>query len=207
MNSLFPDSIFIPSSNQKLNRRVEFTKNALQEAFLSLVAEKPLQRITVTDVCARADINRSTFYLHYKDIRSLIEEIEDEILKFVEYVISQHKPLDDPIYIEGLHFMKNSPQIRAMLRALLSDQGDPQFLHRLQRMGFVAFSYKWDKRIPPAYEAIKPLLYAFVVTGITAATGIWMEEQESSLSAADLVKLLQQIVDNGISNLIPHESV
>lgn len=205
MNSLFPDSIFIPPSQQKLNRRVEFTKNALQEAFLSLVSEKSLQRITVTDVCARADINRSTFYLHYKDIRSLIEEIENEILKCVEYVINQNKPLDDPVYIEGLYFMKSSPHIRAMLRALLSDQGDPQFLHRLQQMGFIAFSHNWDRRIPPAYETVKPLLYAFVVTGITAATSIWLEDETSHMSAEDLVKLLRQMVDNGIANLLPSE--
>jgi len=207
MNNLFPDSIFIPSSNQKRNRRVAFTKNALQEAFLSLITEKSLQRITVTDVCARADINRSTFYLHYKDIRSLIEEIENEILKCVKYVISQNKPLDDPIYTEGLYFMKSSPHIRAMLRALLSDQGDPQFLHRLQQMGFVAFSHNWDKRIPPAYETIKPSLYAFVVTGITAATAIWLEDEKSNMSAEDLMRLLRQMVDNGIAGLLPSKPI
>ena len=50
---------------ETVNRRVQFTKTALRDAMLELISEKPLTSITVKDVCARADINRSTFYLHY----------------------------------------------------------------------------------------------------------------------------------------------
>ena len=64
-------------SGKPVNRRVQFTKNALREAMIELITEKPLTSITVKDVCARADINRSTFYLHYKDVDSLLVEVED----------------------------------------------------------------------------------------------------------------------------------
>ena len=47
----------------KNNRRVRFTRSALREAFIDLLIEKPILSITVKDICARADINRSTFYL------------------------------------------------------------------------------------------------------------------------------------------------
>ena len=46
----------------KLNRRVQYTRTALREALIDLICEEPLASISVTDICARADINRSTFY-------------------------------------------------------------------------------------------------------------------------------------------------
>ena len=47
-------------SGKPVNRRVQFTKNALREAMIELITEKPLTSITVKDVCARADINCTT---------------------------------------------------------------------------------------------------------------------------------------------------
>lgn len=70
-------------SGKPVNRRVQFTKNALREAMIELITEKPLTSITVKDVCARADINRSTFYLHYKDVDSLLVEVEDYAIDYI----------------------------------------------------------------------------------------------------------------------------
>ena len=63
------------------NRRVRFTRSALREALIDLILEKPLVSITVKDICARADINRSTFYLHFKDVTDILRATEDEIIK------------------------------------------------------------------------------------------------------------------------------
>ena len=61
---------FMPET--KNNRRVRFTRSALREALIDLILEKPLVSITVKDICARADINRSTFYLHFKDVTAIL---------------------------------------------------------------------------------------------------------------------------------------
>lgn len=52
-----------------------FTKKAIKEAFIELLTERPLNRITVKDIVEKCGINRSSFYYHYQDIPSLIEEI------------------------------------------------------------------------------------------------------------------------------------
>ena len=71
-------------AEQKTNRRVQQTKTALREALIDLTGEKPLADITVTDLCARADINRSTFYLHYQGVHALLSEIEEQIIARIE---------------------------------------------------------------------------------------------------------------------------
>ena len=60
----------------KPNRRVQYTRTALRDALIDLICEKPLTHITVTDICTRADINRSTFYLHYQGVHELLAELD-----------------------------------------------------------------------------------------------------------------------------------
>lgn len=62
------------------DRRVRKTKNAIKQAFIKLLAEKELERITIQDITTLADVNRGTFYLHYEDKYILLSDIEDEIL-------------------------------------------------------------------------------------------------------------------------------
>lgn len=52
-----------------------FTKRAIVEAFMELLNERPLSKITVKDIVERCGINRNTFYYHYQDILALLEEI------------------------------------------------------------------------------------------------------------------------------------
>ena len=59
--------------------RIEKTENAIKNAFLEIRARKPLEKITVKELCACAQINKSTFYAHYQDIYALSEKLEQEI--------------------------------------------------------------------------------------------------------------------------------
>ena len=59
----------ISMANMNITRRV------IREAFLELLNEKALGKITVKDITDRCGINRNTFYYHYQDIPALVEEI------------------------------------------------------------------------------------------------------------------------------------
>ena len=52
-----------------------FTKQAIETAFLQLLNEKPLNKISVRDIVEKCGINRNSFYYHFQDIPSLIAEI------------------------------------------------------------------------------------------------------------------------------------
>ena len=53
-----------------------FTKQAIKAAFLELLDEKPLNKISVRDIVERCGINRNSFYYHFQDIPSLLGEID-----------------------------------------------------------------------------------------------------------------------------------
>ena len=46
-----------------------------------MLEEKSLEKITVTQVCSKADVNRSTFYAYYQDVGELLSELEDGVLE------------------------------------------------------------------------------------------------------------------------------
>ncbi len=56
------------------------SRRLIHQAFLELLRQKPYEKITVTDIVTLADLNRSTFYAHYPDVRGLVEEIIGEVI-------------------------------------------------------------------------------------------------------------------------------
>lgn len=65
---------------KKQDARVRYTKMMIRSSFIELLREKPVAKISVTELCERAGINRATFYAHYSDPSDLLRSIEDEIL-------------------------------------------------------------------------------------------------------------------------------
>lgn len=86
------------SSAQPLDRRTKKTKQHLRNALASLIQETDFQSITVQDITNRADINRATFYSHYRDKYDFVDKIAEEILREFEDIIntkgstSSHSP-------------------------------------------------------------------------------------------------------------------
>lgn len=64
-----------------MDLRVKKTRSSITNAFLRLRAKKPLERITVKELADLAEINKATFYLHYKDIYDLSETLENELFE------------------------------------------------------------------------------------------------------------------------------
>lgn len=56
------------------------SKNMIKEAFFELLKEKDYNKITVTDIVKKADLNRSTFYAHYLDVKAITDEFENEVI-------------------------------------------------------------------------------------------------------------------------------
>ncbi len=64
----------------KENRKTKYTQMVLQDALMELMAEKSISKITIKELCEKADINRTTFYAHYTDQNDLLHEIEANVL-------------------------------------------------------------------------------------------------------------------------------
>ena len=77
--------------------RIEKTKTAIHNTFLELRSKKPLEKITIKELCEKAQINKSTFYSHYKDIYDLSDQLEtDVVASVIEAIPNPQNCLEDP---------------------------------------------------------------------------------------------------------------
>ena len=53
----------------------QHTKNAIRLAFIQLLNERPLDKISIKDIAEKSSVNRNTFYYYYADIFALVEDI------------------------------------------------------------------------------------------------------------------------------------
>lgn len=86
--------------------RVEKTRTSITNAFLELRAVKPLEKITIKELCEKARINKSTFYSHYADIYDLSESLENHVIQNVmdnlihpEYLFTKPKLFTQELFI------------------------------------------------------------------------------------------------------------
>lgn len=69
--------------------RVIKTKQSIQRAFIELLKDKPLEKITVADLCRQSGITRKTFYLHYENVPKYFEEFIELLLVDLEQAMQK----------------------------------------------------------------------------------------------------------------------
>ena len=75
-----------------MDLRVKKTEKNIREAFLALRRQKPLEKLTVKELCQAAAIHKSTFYAHYEDLYTLSDALETQVVEQV--VFGLHHPED-----------------------------------------------------------------------------------------------------------------
>ena len=77
-------------SDEKMDKRVRRTRRIIRDALVELMERKPVERITVTELCALADINRNTFYAHYASPEDVLHEIDAEMMEELSVLLRGH---------------------------------------------------------------------------------------------------------------------
>ncbi|HEV8371119.1 MAG TPA: TetR/AcrR family transcriptional regulator [Pyrinomonadaceae bacterium] len=83
---------------KKIDARVRKTRDALGDALVSLMQEKPFDSITVQDVLDRAQVGRSTFYSHFSDKDDLLMSDADEFFEALAMALSAHGDKSDRVF-------------------------------------------------------------------------------------------------------------
>ena len=124
------------------------SRNLIKEAFVEILNEKPIDKITVTDIVRRADINRGTFYAHYVDTKDVLEQIQNEIIEKILQFIGEFK-YESLIKDTNLILSKLTKYFEQDLnfyRKLVSGYGSEEFLNQIKVI-FIDAIYH-NKEIP-----------------------------------------------------------
>ena len=177
-------------------RSAKRSRRLIRNAFVALMAEKPLAKITVTDVVKRADINRGTFYAHYADTQAVIETIEHEIIAELMSILNDFdfRTFFDnpaPLFDQINQYLNRD---LAFYRTLINSSGATDFLAQLKQT-FVDYLLA-DAGTPQQLRQSREyeVLLHFFAGGIVNLYQLWFRGAlDFSLSdvTAELTKLVR----------------
>lgn len=178
-----------------LDARAKYTRMVIEEALLSLLREKPVAKITVTELCGRADINRATFYKHYQDVADLMEKIEERLLQNLTQTLHLTKTVSlEEILLDILRYMRAQGD-RYM--ALGSDNGDPGLA---MKTFLRCYEYSYpvlERNLPNMPPNKRKMLYHFLSQGCGGILAQWVlggMSEEPEEVAAFLVEMCIRVV-------------
>jgi len=113
---------------ERENQRIALTKRLLKEALLQLLKEKELDKISVTELCKTAEINRATFYRHYAIPRDVLIEIQSDMILQLKREIPLPQSLEDlkPAVYTFCIFMEQHAEL---IQLIIRCNTDVDFIH------------------------------------------------------------------------------
>ena len=118
---------------KKENQRILLTKRMLQEGLLQLLETKELDKISVTELCRVAGINRATFYNHYNSPQDLLTDIEQQLTEEMCALINYPKNASEALtQLEAVcTYMKDHANPIIILSRCRADADLVEGFHRL----------------------------------------------------------------------------
>ncbi|GGG75826.1 TetR/AcrR family transcriptional regulator [Paenibacillus radicis (ex Gao et al. 2016)] len=190
---------------EKTDLRKKRTRRLLRSALLELVDERGLERVTVSELTEKAEINRGTFYLHYRDVPDLMDQIKEEVFVGLTGVMSHLNPYDmiryaekDQIYPVSLNVLNYFAEHADFFRVILGPNGDARFpmrirefmTERMYNQAFMKIVGERDPGFPKEY------LIAFMTSANIGMLTHWIRSG-MSLPVEELALLLTRIMYRG----------
>lgn len=187
---------------RKTDRRVAYTKLALREALVELMQGQHISGITVKSLCELADINRSTFYLHYRDQYDLLHQIEREVLETLgERLASKQDATDEmfskgPISLEVMtEILEYARENAALARVLLSENCDFAFQQDIMELAQVVVILP-DSSIN---QRMEDYIVTYGINGCIALAEKWLDEGTIE-EPAQVAQLMLQLLYFGTTS-------
>jgi len=189
----------------KLDRRQEKTKQLLLDAVLELVKEKGTDGLTVTEIAKRANVNRGTFYLHYRDVPDMLDKIMDEMFQRM----SAHMSEVDPRQIVA-YGLKNEPmptmvrvlehirEYSGFMTLIFGSKTDIAYARRFRDLIVGKMYGKFSAYLSDNAPARVPTDY-LVAYIVSANMGLFMHWTETGmrLSPREVATIMTQIMTHG----------
>ena len=185
------------------DHRTRVTKMLIRRAFTDLLRVKPVQSISIKELCEKAGVNRGTFYAHYASVHDLLMQMEDEMLSEINEVLASLLPEDGGdvsslrISTELFQCLKDNADLCTVT---LGDFGDKSFAMRMLNMGWEKCFDAYSRYFRDASPKQIAYFYAFVSEGCIGLLRRWLREGMTT-SAEDIAALAEKLILQGASAL------
>lgn len=184
----------------KDDRRVRRTKALLQGALTTLLRQKDVKDITVSELTALADVNRGTFYCHYHDIYDMVEQMESELFQEFSGVLDSYSESTlrhglQPILRDVFVFIGRNLKL---CMALLNLERDTSFLERLKSTVQDKVTAEWRGLYHYLSDSQRNYALCFMVGGVIGLIQQWMV-QDLRETPEEMAAMADRLISGGIA--------
>lgn len=189
---------------RKESRSVLRTQNLLKNGLTDLMKQKPLQKITVKELTDYVNLNRGTFYLHYKDIFDLMDQIENTLLQNFEEINQTHKVVEMnghpyPLLRDLFVFLKENAEFT---RILIIDNRDQNFVDKIKNILRNRCMTDWHYLFSDYSEQKSELYASYVVYGCIGLIENWLRNGLRE-TPEELASYADDVILQGLQSLNP----
>ncbi len=178
---------------KSVDRRIRKTKTALKHSLTVLMQKKKVKDISVKELTELSDINRGTFYLHYRDVFDLLEQSEEDLLREFRETLDSYSEeflVGNPMRLFQAVFTlcKNNADL---VRILIGENGDIKFLNQLKKLLREKCLTDWSTVTKEKQSRHFDAYFAFTVGGCLSLLQNWFATgmQESPAELAEITKI------------------
>jgi AcrR family transcriptional regulator len=179
----------------KVDRRVVKTQEAIKKALLELMNEKNFDDITIQDISDRANINRSTLYLHYLDKFDLLDKIIEEHINNMGDFCETATEMD---FIEStVHCMEYLESNYLFFSTMLASEGAPYFRSRFLKFNIEEFRKDVDITKGKNHGHREEVIVHFVANAYVGIVEWWLKNgmpYPPRVMAEEVGELLERVV-------------
>ena len=182
---------------KKTDRRTLYTRMVIKDALLHLLAEKEYADVTIADLCREAEINRGTFYLHYDNLREVMDELFDDALQNMNGVLVQIgcAPEEKKCGVPLCRFLRENKKYRPLF---FSDSLHDHVIERIAASGWDSFSARMGAQSGFDEEALKAVFF-FQLNGCLAISKRGIDIPDESW--AEIQCQVDRFLKNGLASL------
>jgi len=169
------------------NRRTLYSKKVIIEAFLLLLQEKNLNKITVTNICKVADINRGTFYSYYNDPFDLMRSIEEELIEKMMSTINISG--EENILNELLKLILINKEL---CKIIFNEKNISHVLNTVLNSAHDITIAEIKKKLPNANETHLEYFFTYSTGGIIKVIRKWIND-DMNIPTEEVVQILESM--------------
>jgi AcrR family transcriptional regulator len=195
----------------KQDRRVNRTRRLLRESLMKLVVEKGYDSVTIEDITEKAELGRTTFYLHYRDKEELLLESIDAIAEELTAHIYQQIQAGNPSgrFLSGenqfrpIQFVfEHASNNRMLYQIILRGEGSTIAASRIRQIIFDAAQmffllYLGQEKVDSIGKANMDIIAAYFSSSLLGFLTWWLES-ESKIPPAEIGEIIQNLIFRGI---------
>lgn len=176
------------------------SRKLIQEALADLLQEKPLEKITVTDVVNRADINRGTFYAHYANIPDVVNHLIHQTFSSIQDVLSrQTEPATDVTHTLLTHVQSLLEEDMSFYQKITNSSAAALIQKQLVEIT-VEYFLQNKGAFSPGDPELDELTIRFCAGGISNLYQDWFDGK-LPYTLDELTKIVESMIHRIISNV------